>query len=144
MDRPFTIRDLGEVAIRCCDLAAMTAFYRDLLGLEVIDGDYPETAVRLCIGTGHGGEARHLTLFVDDDGDGGEAEDDPPCHHLVLTVSVADLPVAAAWFRARGLAVEQAERPSLGWKSLYLRNPEGNTVELVAATRQHTPEAGAD
>ncbi len=42
---PFTVRDLGEVAIRCRDLAAMTAFYSDVVGLEVIAhyGARPET-----------------------------------------------------------------------------------------------------
>ena len=36
VQRGFTVRALGEVAIRCADLAAMTGFYRDVLGLSVL------------------------------------------------------------------------------------------------------------
>ena len=32
--RGFRIRALGEIAIRCRDIEAMTVFYRDVIGLE--------------------------------------------------------------------------------------------------------------
>ena len=31
-DRGFTVRALGEIAIRCRDFDAMIAFYRDVIG----------------------------------------------------------------------------------------------------------------
>ena len=35
--RDFRVRALGEIAIRCVDLPAMVAFYRDVIGLEPLN-----------------------------------------------------------------------------------------------------------
>ena len=35
-ERGFTVRALGEIAIRCIDLDAMVAFYRDVIGREAL------------------------------------------------------------------------------------------------------------
>ena len=81
---PFKARDLGEVAIRCRDLAAMTAFYRDVVGLEVIEGDYSSTIVFLKVAEGFAGHTQVVALF---------GAEEPPAagigsslHHLALTV----------------------------------------------------------
>ncbi len=39
-ERGFWPRALGEIAIRCADLPAMTAFYEDVLGLTRLAGDH--------------------------------------------------------------------------------------------------------
>ncbi len=74
---PFKVRDLGEVAIRCRDLAAMTAFYRDVIGLEVIEGDYSSAIVFLKVAEGFGGHTQVVALF------GADGEDFRKLRHYV-------------------------------------------------------------
>ena len=135
---PFTVRDLGEVAIRCRDLAAMTAFYRDVVGLEVIEGDYSDTTVFLRVGEGFAGHTSVVALFTAEGEEGFEAGGDSSLHHLALTVKAEDLVPALAWYRAHGLEPRTAEHRWVGWDSVYVTDPEGNTVELVASVRQRS------
>lgn len=131
---PFTARDLGEVAIRCRDLSAMTEFYRDLIGLEVIAGAYAPHIVFLRVAPGFGGHTQVVALFRDE----GAVASGPAgsLHHLALTVAHAELPGALDWFRAQGLVPTTAHHAWVGWDSVYVKDPEGNTVELVAAVPQ--------
>jgi catechol-2,3-dioxygenase len=133
---PFTVRDLGEVAIRCRDLAAMTAFYRDMIGLEVIEGDYRDSIVFLRVGDGFAGHTSVVALFTAVDEEEPEAGGDSSLHHLALTVKAEDLAPALVWYRAHGLEPTTAEHRWVGWDSVYVKDPEGNTVELVASVRQ--------
>ncbi len=133
---PFTVRDLGEVAIRCRDLAAMTAFYRDVVGLEVIEGDYSDTIVFLRVGEGFAGHISVVALFTAGDDEEPEAGTDSSLHHLALTVKAEDRAPALAWYQAHGLEPRTAEHRWIGWDSVYVADPEGNTVELVASVRQ--------
>ncbi len=135
---PFTVRDLGEVAIRCRDLAAMTAFYADVVGLEVIEGDYSDTIVFLRVGEGFAGHTSVVALFTAEGEEEPEAGIDSSLHHLALTVKAADLAPALAWYRAHGLEPRTAEHRWVGWDSVYVTDPEGNTVELVASVRQRS------
>ncbi len=135
---PFTVRDLGEVAIRCRDLAAMTAFYRGVVGLEVIEGDYSDTIVFLRVGEGFAGHTQVVALFTASDDEEPEAGGGSSLHHLALTVEAADLAPALAWYRAHGLEPRTAEHRWVGWDSVYVTDPEGNTVELVASVRQRS------
>lgn len=130
---PFTVHDLGEVAIRCRDLAAMTGFYRDIVGLQVIEGDYSDKIVFLKVADGFGGHTQVVALFE-------AAPDEHPApgggsslHHLALTVRHDDLARARAWYHENGVATHEASHPWIGWDSVYVSDPEGNTVELVAA-----------
>jgi catechol 2,3-dioxygenase-like lactoylglutathione lyase family enzyme len=130
------VRDLGEVAIRCRDLAAMTAFYRDIIGLEVIEGDYRDSIVFLRVGDGFAGHTSVVALFTAVDEEEPEAGGDSSLHHLALTVKAEDLEPAFAWYQAHGLEPTTAEHRWVGWDSVYVKDPEGNTVELVASVRQ--------
>jgi catechol 2,3-dioxygenase-like lactoylglutathione lyase family enzyme len=142
---PFTVGDLGEVAIRCRDLAAMTAFYRDIVGLELIEGDYRDSIVFLRVADGFAGHTSVVALFSAEDG-----ADEPDLadasgsslHHLALTVRAEDLAAALAWYRAHGLEPTTAEHGWIGWRSVYVNDPEGNTVELVAAVPQSDGRSG--
>lgn len=143
---PFTVHDLGEVAIRCRDLAAMTAFYRDIVGLEVIEGDYRDNIVFLRVGAGFAGHTSVVALFTAEDDEEPESGADSSLHHLALTVKAEDLAPALSWYRAHGLEPTTAEHRWVGWDSVYVKDPEGNTVELVASVRQRSgaaePHAG--
>ncbi|GAG26918.1 unnamed protein product, partial [marine sediment metagenome] len=139
---PFTVRDLGEVAIRCRDLATMTAFYSDVVGLEVMEGDYADHIVFLRIADGFAGHTQVVALFTADEDEMGDEEPevggDSSLHHLALTVKAEDLAPALAWYRAHGLEPWTDEHRWVGWDSVYVKDPEGNTVELVASVRQRS------
>ena len=62
-------------------------------------------------------------------------------HHLALTVTPHDQVRAADWFRRLGVACRFEDFPWIGWRGLFLSDPEGNRVELVTAVAR--PEAGA-
>jgi catechol-2,3-dioxygenase len=133
---------VGEAAIRCRDLAAMTAFYRDIVGLELEEGDLPENAVLLRPREGVAAPSGRVALIASEDDD--EDEPQPAPHRLTLTVPDREaLARAEDWFRANGLAPERAEQAWIGWACLTIRDPEGNTVELAAPVRQRTLPAGA-
>lgn len=134
---PFTVSDLGEVAIRCRDLDRMTAFYRDIIGLHPVEGDYRGTIRFLRVAPGFAGHTQVIGLFGPDDAPGApqpKAGAASTLHHLALTVRHEELARALEWYRAHGLEPTTAEHGWIGWSSVYVSDPEGNTVELVAAT----------
>lgn len=135
----------GDVAaIRCRDLAAMTAFYRDIVGLEGVEGDHPTDAVLMRAGEAFAAPAIRVMLFVSEDEDEDADAWFHPAHRLSLTVADPEaIARAEAWFRANGLAPVKAELAWIGWQCLSIRDPEGNTVELVAPVRQRTVPAEA-
>lgn len=133
----------GATVIRCRDIAAMTAFYRDLLGLVEVEGDLAESAVALAAPWERRGGAAVVVLYPTEEGEDGPAEDafdEVPPAHLVLVMDTDAWEEARRWLVRHGVDAAESERPALGWKSLRLRDPEGNTVELAVATRQRTPD----
>ncbi len=138
-ERGFKVRALGEIAIRCRDLEAMTAFYRDIIGLEVLEGGHREGIVFFRIAEGYGGHTAVLALFRSDAGNEnlhprgvprGGAESS--LHHLALTVGREEQDRAVDWYRKNGIEPQIQEFAWIGWRGVFTTDPEGNTVELVA------------
>ncbi len=137
---PFAVHDLGEVAIRCTDLEAMLAFYRDIIGLPVLRP--PENGIAfLKIGAGYAGHICVLALFDKDAGRpaiherGAEAVATgagSSLHHLALTIDFAAQDAAVGWYEGHGLAPVVQVFDWIGWRGVFVKDPEGNTVELVA------------
>ena len=140
---PFKVAALGEIAIRCADIGAMTAFYRDVIGLPVLDGG-AEGIVFFDLGPGYGGHRTVLALFAHDAGRADlHAQDGRPVaggrsslHHLALTVDAAEQQAAMDWYRAHGLSYKVQDFDWIGWRGVFTTDPEGNTVELVAKIKQ--------
>jgi catechol 2,3-dioxygenase-like lactoylglutathione lyase family enzyme len=145
-ERGFTVRALGEIAIRCRDIAAMTTFYRDIIGLEVLEDFHREGIVFFRIAAGYGGHTCVLALFGSDAGN----EDLHPrgmlaagatssLHHLALTVDRQEQDKAVEWYRNNGIEHKIQEFAWIGWRGVFTADPEGNTVELVAYDADATP-----
>ncbi len=129
-DRGFKVRGLGEVAIRCRDLDAMTAFYRDVIGLEPLTGNSFDQIRFFKIADGVAGHTTVLALF---------ATEGPPTpgptsslHHIALSLPFADQETAIAWYDAQGVDYTIQHFDWIGWRGVFTKDPEGNTVELVA------------
>ena len=140
-DRGFRVRALGEIAIRCADMQAMIAFYRDMLGLEILEGNASSGICFFQLGESYGGHTAVLALFQHDvaqrpvhpESDGipvtGAASS---LHHLALTVDAGEQQAAIDWYDAKGQPYRIEEFPWIGWRGVFTQDPEGNTVELVA------------
>ncbi len=134
------MRDLGEVAIRVGDMTRMFAFYRDIVGLEVLTP--PEAGIAFFrIAPGHAGHTKVLVLFEPDAGRPAlhPHSQGPPVagagsslHHLALNVDWDQQVAAVSWYRQHGLAAQVQDFDWIGWRGVFVTDPEGNTVELVA------------
>ena len=138
---PFRVRALGEVAIRCTDMAPMVDFYEKTLGLERMTGDHRSGIVFFRIGEGFGGHTTILALFQ---ADAPQREVHPTgaaqvetgagssLHHIALTVATADQEAIIDWYDQIGQPYNVQHFGWIGWRGIFTTDPEGNTVELVA------------
>ena len=130
---------IGEIAIRTANMGAMLAFYRDVIGLEVLREN--EAISFLKVADGVGGHTTVVALFSHQIGGAGgiPPADGPPevgprssLHHIALSMPLADQMRAIAWYDE----IAQPYRIELfgwiGWRGVFTNDPDGNTVELVA------------
>jgi catechol 2,3-dioxygenase-like lactoylglutathione lyase family enzyme len=130
---------IGEIAIRTGDVAGMLAFYRDVIGLEVLREG--EDISFLKVSDGVGGHTNVIALFshrivaaggVSASEAAPVAGPESTLHHIALSMPLADQTRAIAWYEE----IEQPFRiehfPWIGWRGVFTTDPDGNTVELVA------------
>ena len=128
--RPVRIAGLDHVVLRCARLDATTAFYVDVLGC-VPEREVPD------IGLHQLRAGRALIDLVPVGSRLGGAEPPDPergnMAHFCLCIDEPDWEAIAAHFRAHGIACEPPET-RYGARghglSVYVTDPEGNTVEL--------------
>lgn len=129
---PPTITQLLESAIYAEDLERVVSFYRDVLGLRVLDA-----GVRLV--SMDAGASTVLLIFKRGATVGGAHTPDgwiPPHDgtgpiHLAFAVSTEELPAWERRLQEHGVAVESRVRWPAGGQSIYFRDPEGHSVELA-------------
>jgi len=130
-------RLLSEIALRVRDLDAMTSFYRDVVGLEVMRAW--KDCVFFRIAAGIEGHTQALALFdlsSEPYGAEGRAGVEPrvetgTLHHLALAISKDDYAAEKERLERLGHDVTTAEHDWAHSRSLYVNDPEGNVVELV-------------
>ena len=129
---PINIALIDHVVIRANDLERMVAFYQDVLGCKLERGPGDIGLAQLRAG-------RSLIDIVDAGGPIGREGGDPPDHgapnmdHVCLQVEPWDESAIRAHLEAHGVDVGEVESRygALGQgPSLYISDPEGNTVEL--------------
>ena len=133
--RPARLLGLHHVTLICADLQRTTVFYRDVLGLslvrEGVNDDDPD-ARHFWFGDDRG-SAGTLVSFMEypqlEPGKVGVGS----VHHLALSAGSAD--ELAAWrdyLRSREIdCTDVFDRGGL--RSIYLRDPDGNIVEIATA-----------
>lgn len=129
--RGFKVRALGEIAIRCRDRAAMERFYEEAIGLELFSRR-PGGITFFKIADGYQGHTAVLALF-NDEARVAEPAPQNAFHHMALTVGWDEQAAAASHFDALGIPYRFQDFDWIGWRGLFVKDPEGNTVELVAA-----------
>jgi catechol-2,3-dioxygenase len=117
---------LGELALRVNDLAAMLAFYRDVVGLEVWrDGD---DYVFFKIAEGVEGHPQVLVMFERGLDVGPKTS---TLDHLAFVINFDDYDKWRRQLEDLGLPVTPKEFSFFHWRALFISDPEGNTVEFV-------------
>lgn len=139
--RGFAVRALGEIAIRCADMDAMERFYGEVIGLEPLaERDGGITFFR--IAEGYGGHTAVLALFGPGAGRpdlhavSRQAPETGPrssLHHIALSLGWEEQAAAIAWYERIGQPFRVEHFDWIGWRGVFTQDPEGNTVELVAA-----------
>lgn len=132
MSHPIAIQGFDHIVLRVRDKDRMLAFYVGVLGLSV-DRDRPElglTHVRA------GSQMIDLITLhgpLGQKGGAGPAETGRNLDHFALQVRPFDEPAIRAHLAAHGLEIiEEGQRYGADGDglSLYVRDPEGNVVEL--------------
>jgi catechol-2,3-dioxygenase len=126
------VRGLGEIAFRVNNLDAMQQFYEHVIGLPLMTR-FPSVAF-FKIADGYGGHTQVLALFDRSESPGYRGTDaaTSSIDHIAFEIPLADFADERKRLEALGLQVETAEHTWVHWRSLYVRDPEGNQVELVA------------
>ncbi len=125
MQRRFTVRELDHVVLRCREPERMLRFYADVLGLA-------EERRLEAIGLIQLRAGRGLVDLVPDQESGARV---PNVDHVCLAVAAPDMDAVLAWLVAH--RVETIGEPMTRYgasgyaSSIYVRDPEGNVVELA-------------
>lgn len=132
MTHPIHVHAFDHIVLRVRDRDAVLGFYCGVLGLTV-DRDRPE------LGLTHIRAGAQMIDLVSLDGPPGRAGGAPPgsegrnLDHFALQIRPFDAPAIRAHLASHGVAiVEEGLRYGADGEgmSLYVRDPEGNTVEL--------------
>ena len=125
------IKGLGEIALRVEDLDAMQEFYGNVIGLPLIKR-FPKSAF-FKIADGIDGHTQILALFdrSDTQNYGGLDAKKTTIDHIAFAISLDDFEAEVRRLEQHGLQVDLSEHTWVHWRSLYVRDPEGNQVELV-------------
>jgi glyoxylase I family protein len=124
MDMPLRVAELDHVVLRCRDVPRALEFYTGLLGLAEERRIEQIGLIQLRAG------ASMVDLVPTDRRD----EPGRNVDHICLGIETADLLEVAACLRAAGVPVMGEPAPRYGARgmglSIYVLDPEGNTVEL--------------
>lgn len=125
------VKSLGEIALRVKDLDSMQRFYQEVIGLELMKR-FPH-AVFFKIAEGYRGHTQILALFdrAQEAGYRGIEPEKSTVDHFAFTIPLTEFDGEKKRLEQRGLNVETVEHAWVHWRSLYVRDPEGNRVELV-------------
>lgn len=132
---PLNITHIDHVVIRVRDLEKMVAFYETVMGCRLERGPGKLGLAQLRAGNS-------LIDLVDSAGSLGLKAGNPPDHkapnmdHICLQVAPWDEATIIAHLERHGVTPEPVEiryGASGSGPSIYLKDPEGNTVELKGA-----------
>lgn len=123
-----------ESCLYAADLAASETFYRDVIGLQLISRVEGRHVFFRC--------GRGVVLLFNPDHTASEQTTVGgaiiPLHgsrgpgHLAFSVDEAELPAWRDHLKQHKIAVESAVNWPRGGKSIYFRDPAGNSIELAS------------
>ena len=136
--RSTAVKGLGEIALRVNDLDRMEKFYGEVIGLEVFKRF--STAVFFRLADGYKGHPQALILFdrsekptgsqIHESTPDGVSQERSTFDHLAFDIDLEDYESERKRLEKLGLSVK-TKTYDWGWRSLYINDPEGNTIEFV-------------
>ena len=129
-----TITGIAEIVLWTRDKSSSVAFYRDLLGLEVISP--PELPnVFLKAGEGAAGIPQMIVIVPMPPEIAAQPRGNQ-LHHLAFELAADDFDALDQQLRAAGYEPRGGTHPVLASRTMYLDDPDGNEVELICELRQ--------
>jgi catechol 2,3-dioxygenase len=127
------IRGLGEIAFRTERLPEMVEFYGTVLGLDRLDDPPFEGSAFFRAGEGVAGHTQVLVLFDRADTEGYVPPDAArsTVDHVAFGIDREAFDAEAERLEGLGYDLDYAYHDWVEWRSLYLPDPDGNSVELV-------------
>lgn len=127
-----SIAGVAEIVLNVHDMAASLAFYRDLLGLTVISPAAMTSPVFLRAGAATA-DLPAMIVLVQLPPEAPAFGTPRTLHHLALAVTAEGLATAARVLAAAGFTPRGGTHPVLPSRTMYVDDPDGNEVELIAA-----------
>ncbi|HMD62658.1 MAG TPA: VOC family protein [Stellaceae bacterium] len=128
---------VGEVVVRVADLQLSIGFYRDVLGFELIRVLH-EAIAFMRVADGVEGHTQIIGLFSREWPSSRERKmwdgADPrlsTLHHFAIEISLSEYDRVLQYLRSKGLNPNTATHGWIGWRSIYVSDPDDNTVEFV-------------
>ena len=126
------------MVLRVSDMPRAIAFYRDVLGLGVLR-TFDDRIAFLKVESGFEGHERIVGLFRNDQPSNRAGahwvEPDPHAptlHHFALEIPLSEYQASLDALTDAGFKPNTYEHTWIGWRSIYVTDPDGNIVELVA------------
>ena len=128
------VRGLAEIVIWVHDMEKSLGFYRDMLGLTQMSTPDMRGAVFLQAGPEVVACPQQLVLVPLPPGTAAFSAEkkERPLHHFGVEVGVEDFDGERARLEAEGIEVRYGEHPFLPLRGMYLDDPDGNEVEIIA------------
>jgi len=126
-----TIRGLAEVVITVQNLPASLAFYRDVLGMQVISPAEFKGPVFLQAGGGRNFITNTIVLAPAKPGTPAYAKPQA-LNHIGFEVDGESFDAEVARLQGLGLEVRFGKHPLFPSRTAYVSDPDGNEVELIS------------
>lgn len=124
------IRGLAEVVLIVQDLQASIAFYRDVLGLQVVSPEDFKGPVFLQAGGGRAYIDNTIVLARAKSGTPPFAKPQV-LHHIGLEIDEQSFDSEVARLQGLGLETRFGQHPLFASRTVYVSDPDGNEVELI-------------
>lgn len=128
------IRGLTEIVLFVHDMERSLQFYRDTLGMKVLAAPDARGAVFLQAGEDGVEVPQQLVLVPLPAGAPSFPAERPqrPLHHIGLEIPAEQFDQERARLAGLGFDVRLGEHPFLPLRGMYIDDPDGNEVELIA------------
>jgi len=134
---PINPLGVGEVVVRVANLDRSIAFYRDVLGFELIRVLHGAIAF-MRVAAGVQGHTQIIGLFSREWPASREGKTWDGCvpsastlHHFAIEISLKDYDDVLKYLTGQRLNPNTSIHSWIGWRSIYVSDPDENTVEFV-------------
>ncbi len=128
---------LGELVLRTSDVNALTAFYRDVIGLEPFASFGNNRFLK--VADDFDGHPQLLAIFDQSKEYSGPHNLQPDkadagtgtLHHFAFAMEKDEFERERERLQVMSLEIRMAEYGQFGWHSMHFHDPDGNSVEFV-------------